>query len=49
MFSIIRDGNRASVNVALRNGMEPRGRMVKHYYDMDMPHTIYSVRLVPEP
>lgn len=49
VFSIIRDCNRASVNVALRNGMEPRGRMVKHYYDMDMPHTIYSVRLVPEP
>lgn len=45
VFSIIRDGNLASVNVALRNGMEPRGRLVKHYYGMDMPHTLYSARV----
>ena len=45
VFSIIRDGNAASVNVALRNGMEPRGRLVKHYYGIDMPHTLYSARV----
>lgn len=47
VFSIIRDGNTASVNVALRNGMEPRGRLVKHYYGMEMPHTLYSARVAP--
>ena len=48
VFSIIRDGNTASVKVALRNGMSPRGKLTKHYYNMDMPHTLYSVRIVPE-
>ena len=48
VFSIIRDGNNASVKVALRNGMSPRGKLTKHYYNMDMPHTLYSVRIVPE-
>ena len=44
VFSIIREGNTASENVARRNGMAPRGRLVKHYYGLDMPHTIFSVR-----
>lgn len=44
VYSIIRDNNIASRNVAVNNGMEIRGKFIKHYYDMDMPHLIYSVR-----
>ena len=44
MYSIIRDNNFASQRVALRNGMELRGRFTKHYYGMDMPHLVYSAR-----
>ncbi len=44
VFSIIRVGNAASENVARRNGMTPCGALMKHYYGMDMPHTIFSVR-----
>lgn len=42
--SIIRDNNLSSQEVALRNGMTVRGQLVKHYYDMDMPHLIFTVR-----
>ena len=42
--SIIRDNNLPSQEVALRNGMTVRGQLVKHYYDMDMPHLIFTVR-----
>ncbi len=44
VFSIIRDSNIASQNVAKRNGMKERGRFVKHYYGIDMPHILFSVR-----
>ncbi len=44
VYSIIRVGNVSSENVARRNGMTPRGALMKHYYGMDMPHTIFSVR-----
>lgn len=44
VFSVIRDQNLASQKVARRNGMQIRGRMVKHYYGMDMPHLVFSVR-----
>lgn len=44
VFSIIRDTNLPSQRVALRNGMTRRGEFVKHYYGMDMPHFVYSVR-----
>ena len=44
VYSIIRDNNFASQRVALRNGMELRGRFTKHYYGMDMPHLVYSAR-----
>ena len=44
VFSIIRDNNVASMNVAIRNGMTVRGRFVKHYYGIDMPHFAFSVR-----
>ncbi|WP_343208594.1 GNAT family N-acetyltransferase [Anaerolentibacter hominis] len=42
--SIIRDTNLASQNVAKRNGMSLKGTFVKHYYGVDMPHHVYSVR-----
>ncbi len=41
VVSIIRDTNIPSARVAERNGMKPDGKMIKHYYNMDMPHTIY--------
>lgn len=44
VFSIIRESNIASQNVAKRLGMTPCGRFVKHYYGMDMPHIVFSVR-----
>lgn len=44
VFSIIRDTNLPSQAVARRNGMTLRGEMCKHYYGIDMPHFIYSVR-----
>lgn len=44
VYSIIRDNNLASKKVAERNEMEVRGSFVKHYYGMDMPHLIYSVK-----
>ena len=44
VFSIIRDNNLPSQNVAKRNGMSVRGCFVKHYYGVDMPHLVFSVR-----
>jgi len=44
VFSLIRDTNYASMNVAIRNGMRVRGRYVKHYKGEDMPHYIFSAR-----
>lgn len=44
VYSIIRDNNTASQNVALRNGMTVCGKFTKHYYGMDMPHLVYSVK-----
>ena len=44
VFSLIRDTNIASQNVAKRNGMSIRRKYVKHYYGMDMPHYVFSAR-----
>lgn len=44
VFSIVRDNNIASMNVAIRNGMTIRCRFVKHYYGMDMPHYAFSIQ-----
>jgi Acetyltransferases, including N-acetylases of ribosomal proteins len=44
VFSLIRDNNVASQNVAKRNGMSIQRKYVKHYYCMDMPHYIFSVK-----
>jgi len=42
VFSIIRDTNIASQNVAKRNGMTITDRLIKHYYDVVMPHLVFS-------
>ena len=44
VFSIIRDTNIASQNVAKRNGMSVREMFEKHYYGVDMPHYLFSVK-----
>lgn len=44
VFSIIRDNNIASQNLAMRNGMEITDKFIKHYYNMDMPHLVFSVK-----
>lgn len=44
VYSIIRDTNHASMNVAMRAGMTIRGRFIKHYRGVDMPHIIFSVK-----
>lgn len=43
VYSIIRDNNYASQNVAKRNGMSVVKIFVKHYYGMDMPHLVYCI------
>ena len=44
VYSLIRDINYSSMNVAIRNGMLIRGRYIKNYKGEDMPHYIFSVR-----
>lgn len=44
VFTIIRDNNIPSQNVAKRNGMTERGRFTRHYWGMDMPHILFSVK-----
>lgn len=44
VYSIIRDNNIASQNVAKRNGMTVCGKFVKHYYGIDMPHLLFCVK-----
>lgn len=43
VYSIIRDNNPVSQRVALRVGMMRAGSCIKHYYNMDMLHYVYSV------
>lgn len=42
--SIIRDSNKASQNVAIRNSMTKTDTWTKHYRGVDMPHYRYVVR-----
>lgn len=44
LYSIIRDTNVASQNVALRNGMRPIDKVVKHYRGVEMPHIVFCVQ-----
>jgi RimJ/RimL family protein N-acetyltransferase len=43
VYSIIRDNNIASQNVARRVGMKKVDEIIKHYYNMDMLHYIYEI------
>jgi RimJ/RimL family protein N-acetyltransferase len=43
-FSIIRDNNTASQNVATRNGMTIKDSFIKHYRGIDTPHYLFSVK-----
>lgn len=43
VWSIIRDTNLASMNVAIRNGMVVRGHEIRHYYGIDMMHYGFAV------
>jgi len=42
--SIIRASNIASQNVATRIGMKKTGEIMKHYYNMDMPHYLFEAK-----
>lgn len=44
LYSIIRDTNLASQQVALRNGMRVIDTIVKHYRGADMPHLVFCVK-----
>lgn len=44
LYSIIRDTNIVSQNVALRNGMRPIDKVVKHYRGVEMPHIVFCVQ-----
>jgi RimJ/RimL family protein N-acetyltransferase len=48
VYSLIRDTNYASMNVAIRAGMLVRGRYIKHYKGEDMPHYVFSVKKTDE-
>lgn len=41
IYSIIRENNIPSQNVAKRNGMTVCGMQTKHYYGMEMPHLVF--------
>lgn len=46
VYSIIRDTNIPSQNVAKRNGMTCIDKFVKHYRGVDMPHDLFCVNKV---
>lgn len=43
IWAQVRDTNIASMNVAIRLGMTVRGRFVKHYRGIEMPHLAFAV------
>lgn len=44
VYSIIRDTNLPSQNVAKRNGMTCVDSFIKHYRGVDMPHLVFSTK-----
>lgn len=46
VYSIIRDTNIASQNVAKKNGMVITGKLTKYYYNTEMPHLVFSVKRI---
>ena len=43
VYAQIRDTNLASMNVAIRLGMTVRGRFIKHYRGVNMPHLAFAI------
>ncbi|WP_250277294.1 GNAT family N-acetyltransferase [[Clostridium] colinum] len=43
IYSIIRDNNISSQNVAKKNNMKKTITILKHYYNLDMPHYVYCI------
>lgn len=43
MYSIIRNNNISSQNVAKRNNMKKTITIIKHYYNINMPHYVYCI------
>jgi len=43
-YSIIRESNIASQNVAKRTGMKKIDEIIKHYYDIDILHFVYEAK-----
>jgi len=43
VWAQVRDTNIASMNVAIRLGMTVRGRFMKHYRGVDMPHLAFAI------
>lgn len=41
--SKVRDTNLPSMNVAIRNGMTARRRVITHYRGVDMPHIVFAI------
>jgi len=48
IFSIIRSTNISSMNVAIRNGMVIRKRIVRNYRGIEMPHFVLSTTNPPQ-
>ncbi len=46
VYSIIRDTNIPSQNVAIRNGMTCIDHFTKHYRGFDMPHLLFCVKKI---
>lgn len=44
VVSIVRDTNVSSMNVAIRNKMTVKKRVIKNYREIAMPHYIFSVK-----
>lgn len=43
VWAQVRDTNIASMNVAIRLGMTVRGRFIKHYRGVDLPHLAFAI------
>lgn len=48
VYSIIRDTNIPSQNVAIRNGMSCIDKFIKHYRDVDMPHFLFCAKKIAQ-
>lgn len=44
VFSIIRDTNIASQNVAIRNKMTITDTLIKYFRGVEMPHLVFSIK-----